>query len=177
MPEIRTWLMRCDTPPALLPIRREFIVLNHAWRRGTEEQYHSCMPDSPTRDEPEADADLEPIGATDWARLAAMTDEEAHQNALADPDNPPLTDEQLSRMRRVPNPQEIREQLGLTQREFAKQFEIALGTLRDWEQGARRPDSTARSYLRVIEQNPEAVREALARSRPNAIPVPVSQAR
>jgi putative transcriptional regulator len=114
---------------------------------------------------------------TDWARLAAMTDEEAHQNALADPDNPPLTDEQLARMRRVPNPQKIREHLGLTQREFARQFEIALGTLRDWEQGARRPDSAAKSYLRVIEQNPEAVREALARSRPNSVPEPVSQAR
>jgi putative transcriptional regulator len=50
----------------------------------------------------------------------------------------------------------------------AKQFEIALGTLRDWEQGARRPDSTARSYLRVIAQNPEAVREALRQSYPNA---------
>jgi putative transcriptional regulator len=135
------------------------------------------MPDSPTRDECEADDDLEPIGETDWAYIHAMTGEEAHQNALDDPDNPPLTDEQLARMRRVPNPQKIREHLGLTQREFARQFEIALGTLRDWEQGARRPDSAAKSYLRVIEQNPEAVREALARSRPNSVPEPVSQAR
>jgi putative transcriptional regulator len=103
---------------------------------------------------------------TDWARLAAMTDEEAHQNALADPDNPPLTDEQLSRMRRVPNPREIREQLGLTQRDFARKFEIALGTLRDWEQGTRRPDSAARAYMRVIQHNPDAVLEALDRSRP-----------
>jgi putative transcriptional regulator len=104
---------------------------------------------------------------TDWARLAAMTDEEAHQNALADPDNPPLTDEQLARMRRVPNPQEIREHLGLTQRVFARQFQIALGTLRDWEQGIRRPDSTARAYLRVIQKNPDAVLEALEQSRRN----------
>ena len=64
-------------------------------------------------------------------------------------------------MRRVPNPQEIRQKLGLTQREFARQFHIALGTLRDWEQGARRPDSTARAYLWVIEENPDAVRAAL----------------
>lgn len=93
-----------------------------------------------------------------------MTEEELHQNALNDPDNPPLTEEQLARMRRVPNPQAIRERLGLTQREFARQFEIALGTLRDWEQGARRPDSAAQAYLRVIEKNPEAVREALERT-------------
>ena len=102
-----------------------------------------------------------PTGGTDWARVLAMTEEELHQNALNDPDNPPLTDEQLARMRRVPNPQEIRENLGLTQREFAKQFQIALGTLRDWEQGVRRPDSTARAYLWVIEENPDAVRAAL----------------
>ena len=64
-------------------------------------------------------------------------------------------------MRRVPNPQEIREALGLTQRQFARQFEIALGTLRDWEQGVRLPDSAARAYLRVIQQNPAAVLKAL----------------
>lgn len=102
---------------------------------------------------------------TDWARIAAMTEEEVIRNALADPDNPPLTDEQLARLRRVPNPQQIRETLGLTQREFAKQFEIALGTLRDWEQGARRPDSAAKAYLRVIQENPDAVRAALAQAR------------
>jgi putative transcriptional regulator len=102
-----------------------------------------------------------PQGGTDWARIEAMTDEEALQNALNDPDNPPLTDEQLARMRRVPNPQQIRENLGLTQREFARQFQIALGTLRDWEQGVRRPDSTARAYLWVIEEYPDVVRDAL----------------
>lgn len=108
--------------------------------------------------------DLEPIGKTDWAYLAAMTDEEAHQNALDDPDNPPLTPEQLARFRRVPNPRQIREDLGLTQREFAKQFEISLDNIRAWEEGVRRPDSTAKTYLRVIQQNPEAVREALAQT-------------
>jgi putative transcriptional regulator len=67
-------------------------------------------------------------------------------------------------MRRVPNPQWIREALGLTQREFAKQFEISLANLRDWEEGVRRPDSTAKTYLRVIQHDPDAVRAALARS-------------
>lgn len=63
---------------------------------------------------------LRPEQQTDWAFLEAMTGEEALQNALADEDNPPLTDEQLARPRRVPNPQEIRQKLGLTQREFAR---------------------------------------------------------
>ena len=54
--------------------------------------------------------------------------------------------------------------MGLTQEQFARRFEIALGTLRDWEQGVRIPDSTAKAYLRVIEQDPEAVAAALART-------------
>lgn len=110
---------------------------------------------------------FEPLAETDWEYLRSMTDEEAHANALADPDNPPLTKEQLSRMRHVPNPLEIRERLGLTRREFTKQFEISLDNVRDWEDGVRRPDSTAKAYLRVIERNPDAVREALAQTYEN----------
>ena len=106
-------------------------------------------------------ADVQRTGKTDWTRIEALTGEQALQNALADPDNPPLTDNQLARLRRVPDPQEIRQRLGLTQREFATQFQIALGTLRDWEQGARRPDSAAKAYLRVIAAAPDAVRHAL----------------
>jgi putative transcriptional regulator len=124
------------------------------------------MPDKDVRYQGEAQKGG---GGTDWARLEAMTGEEALHIALADPDNPPLTDEQLSRMRRVPNPQEIRQALGLTQREFAKRFQIALGTLRDWEQGARRPDSAAKAYLRVIQENPGAVLKALDQSRSRSV--------
>ena len=116
---------------------------------GTLEQ---ILPDGTTRP-------LE--GKSDWARVDAMTEEEAYQNALDDPDNPPLTPERLAKMRRIPNPKKIRTALNLTQQEFACQFHIALGTQRDWEQHVRMPDSTAIAYLNVIEKNPEAVREAL----------------
>ena len=102
---------------------------------------------------------------TDWARLEAMTDEEALQNALDDPDSLPLTIEQLSRLRRVPNPKAIRLAMGLSQEAFARRFEIAVETLRDGEQGAHIPDSTANAYLRVIEADPEAVVQALAKGR------------
>jgi putative transcriptional regulator len=102
---------------------------------------------------------------TDWARLEAMADEEALQNALNDPDSLPLTIEQLSRLRRVPNPKAIRIAMGLSQEAFARRFEIAVGTLRDWEQGAHIPDSAAKAYLRVIEADPEAVVQALAKGR------------
>lgn len=100
-------------------------------------------------------------GMTDWARLDAMTEEEIEQNALDDPDNPPLTTERLAKMRRVPRPEHIRGALGLTQEEFARQFEISLGTLRDWERGVRHLDRTAVSYLTVIAKNPGAIRQAL----------------
>jgi putative transcriptional regulator len=113
------------------------------------------------RDTTNCPEDGQLVGKTDWARIEALTGEQALQNALADEDNPPLTDDQLARMRRVPDPQEIRQTLGLTQREFAKQFQIALGTLRDWEQGARRPDSAAKAYLRVIAAAPDVVRQIL----------------
>jgi len=115
------------------------------------------MPDGSTRSHESPDK-------TDWARLAAMTEEEIEANALADPDNPPLTDEELARLRPVPQPRRIRERLNLTQEQFAEQFEIPLGTLRDWEQEVSLPDRSARTLLRIIEQNPEAVRNALAQS-------------
>ncbi|NJL83330.1 MAG: hypothetical protein HC890_10970 [Chloroflexaceae bacterium] len=44
-------------------------------------------------------------GKTDWARVDAMTDEEIEQNALDDPDNLPLSEEMLKKLRPV-NPQE-----------------------------------------------------------------------
>jgi putative transcriptional regulator len=119
------------------------------------------MGDFDNSDTTEGAENIQRSGKTDWTRVAALTGEQALQNALADDDNPPLTDEQLTRMRRVPNPQEIRQRLGLTQREFSQQFQIALGTLRDWEQGARRPDSAAKAYLRVIAAAPDVVRHIL----------------
>ncbi|MGI8474934.1 MAG: helix-turn-helix domain-containing protein [Thermomicrobiales bacterium] len=101
---------------------------------------------------------------TDWARVNAMTEEEIEANALADEDNPPMTAEELARMRRVPNPRAIRERLHLTQEQFSIQFELPLGTVRDWELGRRQPDSAAKTLLRVIDADPEAVLHALARA-------------
>jgi putative transcriptional regulator len=123
-------------------------------QKGPDGKFVQIMPDGSTR----------PIyGRTDWARLDAMTEEEIEANALADPDNPPISDEELARFRRVPNPREIRNRLNLTQEEFAERFHLRLGTIRDWEQGKKQPDSAARVLLWVIEMNPEAVDQALAR--------------
>jgi hypothetical protein len=43
------------------------------------------------------------LDAVDWARLDAMTDEEIEAAARSDPDNPPLTEEQLAKVRIVRN--------------------------------------------------------------------------
>ncbi len=101
-------------------------------------------------------------GRTDWARLAAMTEEEIEANALADPDNPPMTADELARVRPGWTPKAIRERFNLTQEEFAARFGVPLGTLRDWERGARMPSGAAQTLLRVIDKEPEAVRRALA---------------
>lgn len=93
-----------------------------------------------------------------------MTEEEIEANALSDPDNPPLTDEELRRMRPTPNPTRIRERLGMTQLEFAEAFEISLETLQTWERHSPLLDYTAMAFLRVIEQDAEGIRSALAKS-------------
>jgi putative transcriptional regulator len=99
---------------------------------------------------------------TDWERLANMTEEEIEANALSDPDNPPMTEEELARMMRVPQAKAIRERLGLTQEEFAHRFHIPLQTIRTWEEGPYWLDSTGMLLLRVIDTHPEAVLDAFA---------------
>lgn len=100
---------------------------------------------------------------TEWERLKAMTDEEIELAARSDPDNPPLTDEELQQFEQVPDIKTIREHLHLSQEEFAAQFDLSLSTVQDWERGDIQPDRTARTLLKVIAGNPEAVRRALAR--------------
>ena len=56
----------------------------------------------------------------------------------------------------------IRVRLGLSQASFAARFGLSLYTLRNWEQGKRRPEPAARAYLKVIDKAPETVRDALS---------------
>ena len=55
----------------------------------------------------------------------------------------------------------IRKRLGLTQERFAAAFDLAVSTVRDWEQGRVQPDRAARALLRIIEREPELARRAL----------------
>jgi putative transcriptional regulator len=98
---------------------------------------------------------------SDWRAFDGMSEEERHRAALSDADAPPATEAQLSRARRVPTVRALRQKLNLTQEEFAKRFHLPLGTVRDWEQGAHRPDRAAQVLLTVISRDPDAVARAL----------------
>ena len=56
----------------------------------------------------------------------------------------------------------VREQLGLTQAQFAARFGFSLRTLQQWEIGRRMPHGPARILLTIIAREPRAVRRALA---------------
>jgi putative transcriptional regulator len=100
---------------------------------------------------------------TDWRAFDAMSESERHQAALSDPDSPPATEAQLARARRIPTVRALRQKLRLTQEEFATRFHLPLGTIRDWEQGAHRPDKAAQVLLMVIAKDPDAVARVLER--------------
>ncbi len=56
---------------------------------------------------------------------------------------------------------DIRRRLNLTQKAFAETFGFSLSSVRNWEQGTRRPEKAARILLAIIERYPSAVRETL----------------
>ncbi|HET8995818.1 MAG TPA: helix-turn-helix domain-containing protein [Acetobacteraceae bacterium] len=90
-----------------------------------------------------------------------MTDAQVHAAAMRDPDARPMTDAEWASAPRVPRVRTLRRALGMTQEAFSQRFQIPLGTLRDWEQGKSEPDQSARTYLKVIAADPEAVQRAL----------------
>ena len=90
-------------------------------------------------------------------------------------DIPELTDEQLekaipARLRkrlmqgRFESGEDIsalRRFVGLTQAEFARAIEISVHTLRNWEQGRRKPEGPAIALLRIAARHPRIIRENL----------------
>jgi len=95
------------------------------------------------------------------AQLDSLTDEEMTAAAETDPSNLPLDDRTLARLRRPIDVTVIRRDLKLTQQQFAREFGLELRTVQDWEQGRVMPTGAARTLLRIIEHDPEAVRRAL----------------
>lgn len=55
----------------------------------------------------------------------------------------------------------LRRFVGLTQTEFARAMEISVHTLRNWEQGRRKPEGPALALLRIAARHPRIIRENL----------------
>ena len=55
----------------------------------------------------------------------------------------------------------IRAKTGLSQERFAVAFRISPHTLRNWEQGRRRPEGPARALILAIDRDPVALLRAL----------------
>lgn len=102
-----------------------------------------------------------PEDGTDWEAVAAMTDDDIHAAALADPDAQPLPPDGKG-LRHLVNVRKLRLRLGMTQDAFATAYRIPVGTLRDWEQRRKNPDATARAYLELIDADPAGVAATLA---------------
>ena len=70
---------------------------------------------------------------------------------------------QASREFNIENPDvhAIRKQYGLSQAKFAELLGISVATLRNWEQGRRKPDGPARILLSVAAKHPEAILDSV----------------
>lgn len=55
----------------------------------------------------------------------------------------------------------VRERLGFSQAEFAERIDVSLETIRNWEQGKRRPTGAAKALLKVLNKAPKAALAAL----------------
>lgn len=156
---------RCQSPRELWQASREFLGRPRPlrtrtdWKKSTRSS--STASKTGTTRVTVKPGDKPPPGATDWARLGSMTDDEVMAAALSDPDAQPLTSEQLARMRRVSRVKVLRQRLGMTQMQFAEAFHLPLTTLRDWEQHRSTPDAPARALLLAIERDPEVMRRLL----------------
>ncbi len=55
----------------------------------------------------------------------------------------------------------VREQLGLSQADFANSINVSVDTIRNWEQGKRCPTGAAKALLKLIHKAPKAALTAL----------------
>lgn len=104
-----------------------------------------------------------PTGKTDWAALDAMTDEELEAAASADPDAPPLRDDQT--LRHMSTAKRTRFNLRLDRQAFADRYHIPLATLVAWERHELVPDAVAAAFLDAIATDPDGVAKALAKAK------------
>jgi DNA-binding transcriptional regulator YiaG/uncharacterized DUF497 family protein len=109
------------------------------------------------------------LSKVDWRRVDATTDDEIARQASQDPDTAPVSsaDEILSLGRRVArgdieDVRALRIRLDLSQERFAARFGFSVDAVRQYESRRRTPTGPARTLLRVIACEPDAVARALA---------------
>ena len=123
----------------------------------------------PTTPHSRSELDLSKV---DWSRVDATTDAEIARQAAEDPDTAPVfsPEEILAAGRRIrPDAIEdvraLRTRLGLSQEAFAARFGFSVDAVRQYESHRRTPTGPARTLLRVIAREPDAVTRALAGGR------------
>ncbi|GAB6060840.1 helix-turn-helix domain-containing protein [Desulfonatronum parangueonense] len=94
-----------------------------------------------------------PPGRVDAQRLDATTETELAAQKRQD-ELEALQDAALFARR-------VRKRLGLSQAEFSRRIEVPVETIRNWEQGKRRPTGAAKTLLKVLNKTPETALAAL----------------
>lgn len=72
-------------------------------------------------------------------------------------------DSSRAAVRRPVDIRAIRERRNMTQAEFSETYRLPVGTVRDWEQHRREPDTGSKVYLAMIEADPEGVEKILSK--------------
>ena len=112
------------------------------------------------------------VARTDWAKIDAMTDKDIARQIAGDQDAAPDTSGVPRRKWRLvlpePDVHRIRAKLAMTQDNFAAAFGVSVATVRNWEQGRRKPQGAARVLMTIIEREPDAVLRAI-RPRPRSL--------
>ena len=97
--------------------------------------------------------DTFPEGRVDERRLDETTERDIARQQMSD-DAESMQD--AARFAR-----RVRKRLGLTQSEFSRRIDVSLDTIRNWEQGKRRPTGAAKALLKVLDKAPEVALKAL----------------
>ncbi|HJS84885.1 MAG TPA: helix-turn-helix domain-containing protein [Acetobacteraceae bacterium] len=92
-------------------------------------------------------------------RMAETTEEDVRRHMTEDGEDP---DAPLPPFQPPPDAKAIRAKLGMSQVVFAALLGIPVAMLRNWEQDRVVMDPAARSLLKVVDREPEAVLRALA---------------
>ena len=94
-----------------------------------------------------------PEGRVNFNQLDATTEVEIREQQLQDETEELIDAAKFARR--------VRKRLGLSQTEFSHRINVSLDTIRNWEQGKRRPTGAAKTLLKILDKAPEVALSAL----------------